>query len=603
VAVVTNQAAGHGSATVPGAGSVLDPRMSLALNVHTCPGVYAVLLGAGISMASGIKTGWGIVQDLVSKVAVLHDPDTPGAGAEAAADPEGWWQEQFGEELGYSRLLAEAAPTQAARQALLAGYFEPEDGEDTGKQPTAAHRAIARLVKRGNIRVVLTTNFDRLMERALEEVGISPQVVRDHQIDSMKPLVHSQVTIIKLHGDYADLEQRNTMDELEEYPKQQLALLERVLDEYGLIVCGWSAEWDRALVKAVEGTRCRRYPMFWGQYGRMAEHARRVVAQHSAAVIDGVTADGLFTDLERRVEALDRMTVAPVARDTAVVQLKRFLPDPVRRIEIRDLIEQSVSLITSNAGQDRYPLTGSVFTQSIRRYRADCDTLLHLLANGVFHDDGNYDDLWQRVIERLNRLRHKNINDHTDELERLRHYPAVLATFTMGTAAVLGRREEFLHRLLTQPLWTPPFSNDRQVPAVYLNPRRVISDSINEVCRPGEGRTWIYPQSRWLREELREPFRVVEPDDDAYCAAFHRFEFLASLVNMDTEHVLASPWSGEFLDDEVWGHDQNGLAPDIEREIDDSWPLLQAGAFSTDVERAEKALTALAEFRSRHHPW
>ncbi|WUH88694.1 hypothetical protein OG900_38815 [Streptomyces sp. NBC_00433] len=30
---------------VPGTGAVLDARMALALNVHTCPGVYAVLLG------------------------------------------------------------------------------------------------------------------------------------------------------------------------------------------------------------------------------------------------------------------------------------------------------------------------------------------------------------------------------------------------------------------------------------------------------------------------------------------------------------------------------------------------------------------------------
>ncbi|MFE0358869.1 SIR2 family protein [Streptomyces nigra] len=603
--MVTNQAAGQGNATVPGAGGVLDPRMSLALNVHTCPGVYAVLLGAGISMASGIKTGWGIIQDLVSKVALMHDPDTANAGTEAAADPEGWWQEQFGEELGYSRLLAEAAPTSAARQGLLAGYFEPENVEDTGKEPTAAHRAIARLVKRGNIRVVLTTNFDRLMERALEEVGISPQVVRDHQIDSMKPLVHSQITIIKLHGDYADLEQRNTVDELEEYPSAQQALLERVLDEYGLIVCGWSAEWDKALVKAVEGTRSRRYPMYWGQFGRMSEPAQRLVTQHSAAVIDGVTADDLFTDLEHRVEALDRMTVAPVTRDTAVAQLKRFLPDPIRRIEIRDLMEQSVSFIVSNAGQERYPLTGSVFAQSIRRYRTDCDALLHLLANGVFHDDGTYNELWQRVVERLNRLRNRNINGHTEELERLRQYPALLAIFTMGTAAVLSRREELLARILAQPRWTPPFSgNQRQTPAVYLNPLRVLYGSINEVCSPEGGGTYYYPQSHWIRDELREPFLPVEPDDDAYQAAFHRFEFLASLIAMDSGHEYhANPWSGEFLLDSWWGYDDAGLAADIAREINESWPLLQAGAFGGEVQRAEKALAALVEFRARNPRW
>ncbi|MFF5846352.1 SIR2 family protein [Streptomyces massasporeus] len=604
---MTNQVAEHNNTTVPGGGSVLDPRMSLALNVHTCPGVYAVLLGAGISMASGIKTGWGIVQDLVSRVATLHDPETPGAGEAAAADPEGWWQEQFGEPLGYSRLLAEAAPTPAARQAVLAGYFEPADGEDGGKEPTAAHRALARLVKRGSVKVILTTNFDRLMERALEEVGMSPQVIRDHQIDSMKPLPHSQITIIKLHGDYADLEQRNTVDELEQYPQAQQGLLERVLDEYGLIVCGWSADWDKALVAAVEGTRSRRYPMFWGQFGKMSDPARRLVAQHSVAVIDGVTADELFTDLEKRVQALDRMTDAPITRNTAVAQLKRSLADPVRRIEIHDLIDQSVTRIVTGSGRDRYPLTGTVFEQNVKNYRADCDTLLHLVANGVFHDDGTYDGLWQRAVERLNRLRNTDAGHHTEPLEKLRQYPALLTTMTAGIAAVLGRREELLAQLLLRPLWTPPFSGSqqRQTPAVYLNPLRILyGDSIHQVCHPDGSGKYHYPQSHWLGEELREPFRLVEPDDHAYQSAFHRFEFLASLIAMDTEHEFhANPWSGEFFLDSWWGYDQIGLAPDIEREINDSWPLLQAGAFSADTERAKKALTALAEFRSRTRRW
>ena len=41
-------------------------------------------------------------------------------------------------------------------------YFEPNDDEkETGlKQPTVAHKAIAKLAKKGYIKMVVTTNFD-----------------------------------------------------------------------------------------------------------------------------------------------------------------------------------------------------------------------------------------------------------------------------------------------------------------------------------------------------------------------------------------------------------------------------------------------------------
>jgi len=118
------------------------------------------------------------------------------------------------------------------------------------------------------VRVVLTTNFDRLLERALEAVGVQPQVLsRPEQIVGATPPRHHRATIIKLHGDYADLDKRNTVDELQTYSPKFEGLLRTVLDEYGLLVSGWSADWDLALVSALEATRNRRYPLFWGFYG------------------------------------------------------------------------------------------------------------------------------------------------------------------------------------------------------------------------------------------------------------------------------------------------------------------------------------------------
>jgi NAD-dependent SIR2 family protein deacetylase len=67
-------------------------------------------------------------------------------------------------------LLDALVATPAERQQLLRGYFEPtEEGAEQGiKTPTVAHQAIAELVSEGYVRVVLTTNFDRLTERAIE---------------------------------------------------------------------------------------------------------------------------------------------------------------------------------------------------------------------------------------------------------------------------------------------------------------------------------------------------------------------------------------------------------------------------------------------------
>ena len=65
----------------------------------------------------------------------------------------------------------------------------------------------------------------------------------------MKPLTHAKATVIKLHGDWTNLESRNAIDELSEYPNEWEDLLTRVFNEYGLLVSGWSAEWDKALVR------------------------------------------------------------------------------------------------------------------------------------------------------------------------------------------------------------------------------------------------------------------------------------------------------------------------------------------------------------------
>ena len=176
--------------------------------------------------------------------------------------------------------------------------------------PTQAHRVLAQLCASGTIRLILTTNFDHLIERALDEAGVTPQViVGPSQVASMRPLPHPGVTVVKLHGDYTRPGSlRNTPEELNNYPPKWRALLSKVFDEFGLVVIGWSAEWDTALVDAWTKVVSRRYPVFWASYrGSVTEEARRLIDFRQAAVIDTDGADSLLGDVSERLDRLDRI--------------------------------------------------------------------------------------------------------------------------------------------------------------------------------------------------------------------------------------------------------------------------------------------------------
>src|SRR5213080_2544887 len=68
--------------------TMFDPLLTLALSMHSGKGIYALLLGSGVSRTSGIPTGWEIVLDLISKVAHLQE--------EQPTDLVQWYVDRYG---------------------------------------------------------------------------------------------------------------------------------------------------------------------------------------------------------------------------------------------------------------------------------------------------------------------------------------------------------------------------------------------------------------------------------------------------------------------------------------------------------------------------
>ncbi len=178
----------------------------LAFSLLENKGVFAVLLGSGVSRAAQIPTGWEITLDLIRRVAAAQ-------GVGEQPDWAAWYRKKAEQDPSYSVLLEELASSPEERRSILHSYIEPneEDRIEKRKVPTEAHHALADLVAAGYVRLIVTTNFDRLMENALREKGIEPTVVASvDALTGAEPLTHSACYILKLHGDYKDARILNT---------------------------------------------------------------------------------------------------------------------------------------------------------------------------------------------------------------------------------------------------------------------------------------------------------------------------------------------------------------------------------------------------------
>jgi len=208
------------------------------------------------------------------------------------------------------------------------------------KVPSPAHRAIARLVAIGAVRVIITTNFDRLTERALEEQGVVPDIVdQESRIPGAMPYAHCRCLLVKVHGDYLDTRNLNTVDELASYKPKLRRFLLRILEDHGLVVCGWSGEYDTALADVIMSTTGRRFGLYWMHVGALGDRAVRIIADRRGTSLQIESADAAFGLLLQRVEALKELDRPSPLDSTMVAAItKRMVPRPDEQIQLREFL-------------------------------------------------------------------------------------------------------------------------------------------------------------------------------------------------------------------------------------------------------------------------
>lgn len=505
---------------------MIDPIHSLAFSVQANKGVYAVLLGSGVSRSAKIPTGWEVTLDLVRKLAGL-------AGESCEPSPEAWYLDKYGREPDYSEILAALAKTQAERQQLLRSYFEPteQEREEGAKQPTPAHRAIASMTEHGFIKVIITTNFDRLMEIALADVGITPTVLSTPDlVHGALPLIHTRCCVFKVHGDYLDTRIKNTPEELASYPPEFDTLIDRIFDEFGLIICGWSSDWDESLRNAMKRAPSRRFATYWAVRGVPSESANQLIAHRGAEVIPIDNADAFFQSVQQQVMSLEEFSRPhPLSTEAAVASLKRYLSEPKYRIQLADLVREEVSRVVAATSDGRFPVNGvsldsANVTSRVKAYEAICSTLLALGPVGGYWAEEQHFSIWQRAIEQLSVLKEQAGTIAYIEMQR---YPGLLLMYSLGLGAVEANRLHFLGRLFATPISR---ENREDISAIQILPPFCMLKRSGCEWKILEGMDRHYaPLNDRLHDLLCDYLKHLIQNGERYTLIFDKLELLMAL--------------------------------------------------------------------------
>lgn len=213
----------------PASGSAHLPHLQRALENRN----LLIFAGAGISklQPSLLPDWYGFNRMLLeaAKETVLRGLSHLGQGTATAL-----------QQLVIEKIPVEAFSDLIVRSFASDGYFSLLDILDSD-QTNLNHRALAELAKRGILRVIVTTNFDTLIERAFKEAQLPLQVITAANAETA--ITHESGTVLlKIHGSVTDSNSLvdTVSQKIRGLSRPIRSHLEQLFQQYHVLVLGYS---------------------------------------------------------------------------------------------------------------------------------------------------------------------------------------------------------------------------------------------------------------------------------------------------------------------------------------------------------------------------
>lgn len=337
----------------------ISPLIPLVYSLAGSIGRYALFLGAGVSKDAGVPSGKDIFDMTVNKLQLLK--------AVSEKDKKDFYMNKT-----YGELVEMLFPSNEEQRKFLSDLFKPHS-------PGASHRNIAKLIKGGYFKYIITSNFDTLLENALDEIGLKNKytVITEENILSSKPWMHEEFCrIYKVHGTIESGHIRNTRKDIAKLPGAMAKHLSEILESHGLVVVGYSADEDAAFDKMLMNRQFKGYSMYWTDYKHsLQEKAMKIIGKQDAHVIAVDGAGEFFGELNERIfTALNDFSED--AAQSVSIRFKNLLLSPSPEAELmqaidaekRNLLDFMEKQLASTAAtaDDLWAVFNAVFNQSYR---------------------------------------------------------------------------------------------------------------------------------------------------------------------------------------------------------------------------------------------
>jgi hypothetical protein len=506
-----------------------DEELLLAHNVYSNKGAYAIFIGSGISRNAGIPTGWEVILKLINRLAVLKT----GTNQE---NLESWYHDTYKRHPEYSYIIGELTNTSEERLNLLKPFFEATEDEisDGLKKPTPAHKSIAKLIQKAYVRVVITTNFDRLLENALREIGIEATVISNPaHIENVMPLIHSPITIVKVNGDYLDTSFLNLESELSTYDERMENLLKFIFENFGLITSGWSAKWDTAIRRILESSNKFRFSNFFTYVHRYEQELQDLALKRCGKLLQIDNADSFFTELAENIEALEKGEKAnPLTRQVALERMRKYIARDEMKIPFYELFKQiQDKSFDTIFGAIETGVPNEKTVKEVINFRTNqLELLSFLVADSVYWCKPLHHEI---LLNILLKFAHPPQNATSYTIwSNLNYLPALLLQYTIGISALYRRNYQLLRQLFSLKISNPYREGENASILSHVNTSEVIDkEQLNAV----QGTNLIVPVSELLYKFTQPFFLDYLPSERQFDELFDEFELILSLKFIEME--------------------------------------------------------------------